>query len=133
VVSAPYRPHGTVAAGAVAIAAGVYEFTPLKQHFRRRCRDSARSGFPFGLCCTGSSIGLIAMLVALRVMSPTLMAMIAVLVLAQQLLPVKAAVDTPLALMTVRLGLDRPRALAGSRARTTDVKHHRHARQARLL
>src|ERR687892_1409885 len=29
-VYALYRPHGTVAAGAVAIAAGVYELTPLK-------------------------------------------------------------------------------------------------------
>jgi len=28
------RPHGTVAAGAVVIAAGVYELTPLKRHFR---------------------------------------------------------------------------------------------------
>ena len=30
-VYALYRPHGSFAAGAVAIAAGVYEFTPLKQ------------------------------------------------------------------------------------------------------
>jgi NAD(P)-dependent dehydrogenase (short-subunit alcohol dehydrogenase family) len=37
-VYAVYRPHGSFAAGAVAIAAGGYEFTPLKQHFRRRCR-----------------------------------------------------------------------------------------------
>ena len=40
-----YRPHGSSAAGAVAIAAGLYEFTPLKQHFRQRCRESLRSGF----------------------------------------------------------------------------------------
>ena len=39
-VYAVYRPHGSLAAGAVAIAAGVYELTPLKQHFRRRCRES---------------------------------------------------------------------------------------------
>src|SRR5438105_6203112 len=31
-VYALYRPHGTLAAGAVTIAAGVYELTPLKQH-----------------------------------------------------------------------------------------------------
>jgi predicted metal-binding membrane protein len=105
VVYALYRPHGTVAAGAVVIVAGIYEFTPLKQHFRRRCRDSARSGFQFGLCCTGSSIGLMAMLVALGVMSITWMTVIAVLVLAQKLLPVKAAVDAPLALMIVGLGI----------------------------
>jgi Predicted metal-binding integral membrane protein (DUF2182) len=43
-VYALYRPHGSLAVGAVAIAAGVYELTPLKQHFRRRCRESVRSG-----------------------------------------------------------------------------------------
>src|ERR671937_2933091 len=32
-VYALYRPHGASAAGAVAIAAGVYELTPLKRHF----------------------------------------------------------------------------------------------------
>ena len=37
-VYALYRPHGSVAAGVAAIAAGAYELTPLKQHFRRRCR-----------------------------------------------------------------------------------------------
>jgi predicted metal-binding membrane protein len=48
-VYASYRPHGSFATGTVAIAAGVYELTPLKQHFRRRCRESVRSGFEFGL------------------------------------------------------------------------------------
>ena len=71
-VYALYRPHGTIAAGAVAIAAGVYECTPLKRHFRRRCRENAGSGFGLGLCCAGSSIGLMLMLVALGVMSVTL-------------------------------------------------------------
>ena len=87
------------------IAAGVYEFTPLKQHFRRRCRDSVRSGFESGLCCVGSSIGLMLMLVALGVMSVTWMSVIAILVLAQKLLPAKAAVDVPLALAIVGLGV----------------------------
>jgi predicted metal-binding membrane protein len=104
-VYALYRPHGSVAAGAVTIAAGVYELTPLKRHFRRRCRDTVRSGFGFGLCCTGSSIGLMAMLVALGVMSITWMAVIAVLVVAQKLLPAKAAVDVPLALAITGLGI----------------------------
>ena len=48
VVYALYRPHGTVAAGVIAIAAGIYELTPLKQHFRQRCHESFRSGFGFG-------------------------------------------------------------------------------------
>src|SRR5215211_511067 len=104
-VYALYRPHGTFAAGAVAIAAGVYEFTPLKQRCRRRCRESVGSGFEFGLYCAGSSIGLMLMLVALGVMSVTWMSVIAVLDLAQKLLPANAAIDVPLALAIVGLGI----------------------------
>jgi predicted metal-binding membrane protein len=100
-----YRPHGSFAAGAVAIAAGLYEFTPLKHHFRQRCRESVRSGFEFGLYCVGSSIGLMLMLVALGIMSVTWMSVIAVLILAQKLLPAKAAIDLPLALAIVGLGI----------------------------
>ena len=104
-VYALYRPHGPVAAGVVVIAAGAYEITPLKRHFRRRCRERVRSGFQFGLCCLGSSIGLMAMLVALGVMSVTSMSVIAVLVLGQKLLPAQAAVDVPLALAIIGLGI----------------------------
>jgi predicted metal-binding membrane protein len=104
-VYALYRPHGSFAAGAVAIAAGVYEFTPLKQQFRRRCRESVPSGFEFGLYCVGSSIGLMLMLVALGVMSVTWMCLIAVFVLAQKVLPPRAAIDVPLALAIVGLGI----------------------------
>ena len=104
-VYALYRPHGSVAAGAVVIAAGVYEVTPLKRHFRRRCRDSVRSGWEFGLCCAGSSIGLMAMLVAVGVMSIPWMCVIAVLTLAQKLLPARAAIDVPLALAIIGLGV----------------------------
>ena len=39
------RPHGTLAAGTVTVAAGIYEFTPVKKHFRRRGRASTGSGF----------------------------------------------------------------------------------------
>ena len=104
-VYALYRPHGSLAAGAVAIAAGLYELTPLKQRFRRRCRESVHSGFELGLCCVGSSIGLMLMLVALGVMSVTWMSVIVVPVLAQKLLPAKAAIDAPLALAIVGLGI----------------------------
>jgi predicted metal-binding membrane protein len=99
-----YRPHGSLAAGIVVIAAGVYELTPLKLRSRRRCRQSARSGFEFGLYCVGSSIGLMLILLALSVMSIVWMAVIAALALAQRLLPAKAAVDVPLALAIVGLG-----------------------------
>ena len=104
-VYALYRPHGTSAAGALAIAAGLYELTPLKRHCRRRCRESVGSGLEFGLYCVGSSIGLMLMLVALGVMSLTWMSVVAVLVLAQKLLPPSAAIDVPLALAIVGLGI----------------------------
>jgi predicted metal-binding membrane protein len=104
-VYALYRPHGHLAAGVVVIAAGVYEFSPLKQHSRRRCRDSVASGFDFGLCCVGSSIGLMLVLVALSVMSVAWMSVVTVPILAQKLLPAKAAIDVPLALAIVGLGI----------------------------
>ncbi|HWW83498.1 MAG TPA: DUF2182 domain-containing protein [Vicinamibacterales bacterium] len=104
-VFALYRPHGSFIAGAVVIAAGLYELTPLKQYFRRRCRESVGSGFEYGLCCVGSSIGLMLMFVALSVMSVAWMLVIAVIVLAQKLLPAKAAFDVPLALAIVGLGI----------------------------
>ena len=76
------RPHGSVAAGLTLIVAGAYEITPLKRQFRRRCRDSTGSGFGYGLCCAGSSIGLMAILLALGVMSIPWMVVITVVVLA---------------------------------------------------
>jgi predicted metal-binding membrane protein len=99
------RPHGSSAAGAVVIAAGAYELTSIKRHFRRRCREDASSGLGFGLCCVGSSIGLMAMLVALDVMSLFWMSVVAVLTCVQKLLPAKAAIDIPLALAIIGLGL----------------------------
>jgi predicted metal-binding membrane protein len=100
-----YRPHGPLAAGAVVIAAGLYELTPLKHRFRQRCQEMMRSGFEFGLCCVGSSLGLMLMLLALGVMSVTWTAVVAVLALAQKVLPPKAAIDAPLALAIVGLGI----------------------------
>jgi predicted metal-binding membrane protein len=104
VVYALYRPHGTATAGALTIAAGLYELTPLKRHFRRRCRERVRTGFQFGLSCVGSSIGPMLMLLALGVMSVTWMSVIAVLIVGQKLLPPRAPIDVPLALAIVALG-----------------------------
>jgi predicted metal-binding membrane protein len=100
-----YRPHGTLAAGALVIAAGIYEFTPLKRNCRRYCREGVHSGLEFGLSCVGSSIGLMLMFVALGVMSVIWMSVITVLVFAQKLLPAKAAIDVPVALAIVGLGI----------------------------
>ncbi len=81
------------------------EFTPLKQHFRRRCGESLRSGVEFGLYCVGSSIGLMLMQVVLGAMSVIWMSVLGVLILAQKVLPAKAVFDVPLALGIVCLGI----------------------------
>ena len=104
-VYALYRPHGSVAAGALTIAAGIYELTPLKRACRRACRKGVRSGFQFGLYCVGSSIGLMAVLLALDLMSVLWMSVIAAAILAQKLLPPRALVDVPVALAIVGLGI----------------------------
>jgi predicted metal-binding membrane protein len=104
-VYAVYRPHGAAVAGALTIAAGLYELTPLKRHCRRRCRESVHSGFEFGAYCIGSSIGLMVVLLALGAMSITWMAVVAVPVLAQKLLPPRAVLDVPTALAIVGLGI----------------------------
>jgi len=99
------RPHGPLVAGAVVIAAGAYELTPVKRHFRQRCRADVSSAVGFGMCCVGSTVGLMAMLVALGVMSLLWMAVVAVLTVAQKLLPARAAMDVPVALALIGFGL----------------------------
>jgi predicted metal-binding membrane protein len=105
VVYAVDRPHGTVAAGVVVIAAGLYEFTPLKRRSRRGCRELASSGVGFGVYCIGCSIGLMAIMVAVAPMSILWMTVIAVIVVGQKLVPTNAAIDVPLALAVVALGI----------------------------
>jgi predicted metal-binding membrane protein len=104
VVYAVYRPHGTTAAGALVIAAGLYELTPLKRISRQSCRTSRGSGFQYGLCCVGSTAGLMLILLALGLMSITWMAVITAAVLAQKVLPARAAIDVPIALAIVCVG-----------------------------
>ncbi len=104
-VYALYRPHGTVAAGIVVIAAGGYELTPIKRHFRLQCHEKALPGLVFGLDCVGSSAGLMAMLVVLGVMSVTWMAFIAAIVVAQKLLPARSTIDVAIAIAIVGLGI----------------------------
>ncbi|PZS32527.1 MAG: hypothetical protein DLM58_09620 [Pseudonocardiales bacterium] len=102
---AVYRPHGSSIAAMFAMGAGGYELTPLKRHFRRRCQESVRSGFDFGLCCVGSSIGLMAMFVVLGIMSLTWMVVIGAVITGQKLLPANAALDVPVAAAIVALGV----------------------------
>ena len=99
-----YQPHGALVAGALTIAAGIYELTPLKQQSRRRCRERACSALEFGLSCVGSSIGLMLMLLGLGVMSVIWMAVIAAIVLVQKVFGATAVVDMPLALAIIAFG-----------------------------
>ena len=100
-----YRPHGTLVAGLATIAAGAYELTPVKAHYRRRCQASAQPGWRFGLCCLGSTAGLMLILIALGVMSIAWMAVLTVLALTQKLLPPRPALDIPVALAIIALGV----------------------------
>jgi predicted metal-binding membrane protein len=104
-VYAVYRPHGAVAAGALTVAAGAYELTPMKRRFRQMCRDRVSSGLVLGLCCVGSSIGLMLVMVALGVMSLTWMSVIAAVVLVQKLLPPRAVIDGAVAMAIIALGV----------------------------
>jgi predicted metal-binding membrane protein len=104
-VYALYRPHGTVAAGAITVAAGVYELTPVKRRFREHCRDRVRTGLGLGVCCAGSSIGLMLIYLILGVMSIPWMIVIAVLVTLQKLLPAKPVIDVPVAAAIIALGI----------------------------
>ncbi len=104
-VYAVYRPHGTLIAGLVTIAAGLYELTPLKRAFRDRCCGDGTSGFTFGLCCIGSSLGLMLMQVALGIMSIGWMAVASLLIVGQKLLPPRPSIDVPIALAIVGLGV----------------------------
>jgi predicted metal-binding membrane protein len=99
-----YRPHGSVAAGVLVMAAGLYELTPLKSRCRQRCRQTISSG-EFTLACLGSSIALMLALLAIGVMNAEWMSIIAVLILAQKILPARRAVDVPVALAIVVLGV----------------------------
>jgi predicted metal-binding membrane protein len=105
VLYALYRPHGTAVAGGVVLAAGFYELTPVKRHWRRRCRESVDSGVRFGAYCVGSSVGLMAMMAAVGVMSVTWMAIITAVVVGQKLAGPAAVTDVPLALAILVLGV----------------------------
>jgi predicted metal-binding membrane protein len=104
-VYALYQPPGDLAAGALIVAGGVYELSPVKLEYRRRCRERVRSGVRFGLACVGSSAGLMLILAGAGLMSAAWMDAIALVVLAQKLLAPHRLVDVPLAVALVVLAL----------------------------
>jgi predicted metal-binding membrane protein len=87
-IYALYMPPAPAVAVALVAAAVVYELTPPARACRRRCRAELRSGARFGAWCLGSSIGLMAVLVAIDPMSLPLMCAVGAIALIQkELLP----------------------------------------------
>jgi predicted metal-binding membrane protein len=103
--------RGPYVAGAVIVAAGIYELTPLKRRNLRRCRSARhpggalRSGLAHGLDCVGCSGGLMAVLFVLGVMNLVWMAFVAVAIFAEKVLPQGARLAAPLAVALIALGI----------------------------
>ena len=101
---------GPYAAGAVVVAAGLYELTPFKRASLRRCRiaqhgGAFRSGIAHGRDCVGCSGALMAMLFVLGVMSLFWMAVITVVIFAEKVLPPGPRFAPVVAVALVVLGI----------------------------
>jgi predicted metal-binding membrane protein len=111
---------GPYVAGAVIVAAGIYQLTPLKDVCLRHCRSpmmflmtrwrpgragAMRMGMEHGGWCVGCCWGLMAALFALGVMSIGWMVMIAALIAFEKLLPWRAVANRGIAALLVVLGL----------------------------
>jgi predicted metal-binding membrane protein len=103
--------RGPWVAGAVIVAAGIYEVTPLKRWSLRRCPSARhpesplRSGLAHGLDCVTCSGALMAVLFVLGVMSLFWTALVAVVIFAEKVLPHGARLAAPLAVALVALGV----------------------------
>jgi predicted metal-binding membrane protein len=101
---------GPYAAGAVVVAAGLYELTPLKRLSLRDCRSAPhggnafRTGLAHGLDCVGCSGALMAVLFVLGVMSLFWMAVVAVAIFAEKVLPHGPRLAPVFAVVLVVLG-----------------------------
>ena len=102
---------GPYAAGAVVVAAGLYELTPLKRLSLRRCRSAPRGGNAFrsglahGLDCVGCSGALMAVLFVLGAMSLFWMMVIAIAIFAEKVLPRGPRLAPVFAVALVALGI----------------------------
>ena len=83
-IYAVYQPPGPAVAVALIAAGAVYELSPLARACRERCRAERRSGARYGGWCVGSTIGLMAVLVAIDPMSLPLMCTLTAVVLIQK-------------------------------------------------
>jgi predicted metal-binding membrane protein len=101
---------GPYFAGGVIVAAGLYELTPVKDRFLRRCRrprreDALRAGVANGVDCVACCFGLMAVLFALGVMSVFWMAVVAAVIFAEKVLPYRLRLTRFVALGLVALGM----------------------------
>jgi len=111
---------GPYVAGAVLLAAAIYELTPAKDACLRRCRGpldfimehwregpvgALRMGAVHGAWCVGCCWGLMATLFALGVMSITWMLLVAALIAAEKLLPRPARVRQATAALLIALAV----------------------------
>jgi predicted metal-binding membrane protein len=102
---------GPYAAGAVVVAAGLYELTPFKRRSLRRCRSAryprsaVRSGLAHGLDCVGCSGALMAVLFVLGAMSLFWMGVVAVAIFVEKVLPRGPRLAPVFAVALVALGL----------------------------
>jgi predicted metal-binding membrane protein len=111
---------GPYLAGAIIVAAAVYQLTPLKDVCLRNCRSplmflmnhskpgrigAVRMGVEHGGYCVGCCWMLMAALFALGVMSIGWMAFIAALIAAEKLLPLRELASRGIAVLLLALGL----------------------------
>jgi predicted metal-binding membrane protein len=115
-----WQSGGRFLAGAVVLAAAVYQLTPLKDICLRHCRSpfgfliaywkpgrlgALRMGAIHGAWCIGCCWALMAALFALGVMSLGWMALIAVLIAVEKLLPRRDLANRAVALVLLALGI----------------------------
>jgi predicted metal-binding membrane protein len=111
---------GRYVAGGVIVAAGLYQFTPLKHACLRRCRDplmflltswrsgrlgALRMGVQHGIWCVGCCWALMAALIALGIMSIGWMAFMAALIAIEKLLPWRRVANLAVAVLLLVLGV----------------------------
>jgi predicted metal-binding membrane protein len=111
VVFQAWDDRGTVAAGVLVVAAGIYELTPFKQAALRRCRhphesaDPLRTGLDHGVDCVVCSGALMVVLFALGVMSLVWMVVVAAAIFAEKVLPLGQRLSRVVAVTLVILGI----------------------------
>jgi predicted metal-binding membrane protein len=111
---------GRYVAGAVIVAAAIYQLTPLKDVCLSKCRSpfaflltawrhgrigALRMGVEHGGWCVGCCWALMAALIALGVMSVGWMVFVAALIATEKLLPWKAVANRSIAILLTVLGL----------------------------